>query len=143
MSDRLGDHCLPEERPFLLRTRGPEVSASCGFTDTTFGVCDRQNNRHSMYPLSFVRIKPGIGNAHPRRYAWSERFQLAPTDCPPFLWSIEMSEPTNMANMFWNLDKISETTAIHSGFRLCPIISHSSIRRTIPVAFIYKLLLRL
>lgn len=42
-----------------------------------------------------------------------------------------------MANMFWNLDKISETTAIHSGFRLCPIISHSSIRRTIPVAFIY------
>ena len=59
-------------------------------------------------------------------------------DCPPFLWSIEMSEPTNMANMFWNLDKISETTAIHSGFRLCPIISHSSIRRTIPVAFISK-----
>ena len=49
-----------------------------------------------------------------------------------------MSEPTNMANMFWNLDKISETTAIHSGFRLCPIISHSSIRRTIPVAFILK-----
>ena len=47
-----------------------------------------------------------------------------------------MSEPTNMANMFWNLDKISETTAIHSGFRLCPIISHSSILRTIPVAFI-------
>ena len=43
-----------------------------------------------------------------------------------------------MANMFWNLDKISETTAIHSGFRLCPIISHSSMRRTIPVAFIYK-----
>ena len=43
-----------------------------------------------------------------------------------------------MANMFWNLDKISETTAIHSGFRLCPIISHSSIRRTIPVAFISK-----
>ncbi len=35
-----------------------------------------------------------------------------------------------MANMFWNLDKISETTAIHSGFRLCPIISHSSIRQT-------------
>lgn len=59
-------------------------------------------------------------------------------DCPPFLWSIEMSEPTNMANMFWNLDKISETTAIHSGFRLCPIISHSSMRRTIPVAFISK-----
>ena len=60
-------------------------------------------------------------------------------DCPPFLWSIEMSEPTNMANMFWNLDKISETTAIHSGFRLCPIISHSSMRRTIPVAFIYQI----
>lgn len=60
-------------------------------------------------------------------------------DCPPFLWSIEMSEPTNMANMFWNLDKISETTAIHSGFRLCPIISHSSMRRTMPVAFIYEI----
>lgn len=41
-----------------------------------------------------------------------------------------------MANMFWNLDKISETTAIHSGFRLCHIISHSSMRRTMPVAFI-------
>ena len=44
-----------------------------------------------------------------------------------------------MANMFWNLDKISETTAIHSGFRLCPIISHSSMRLTMPVAFIYKI----
>lgn len=42
-----------------------------------------------------------------------------------------------MANMFWNLDKISETTAIHSGFRLCPIISHSSMRLTMPVAFIF------
>ena len=42
-----------------------------------------------------------------------------------------------MANMFWISDKISKTPAIYSGFRLCPIISHSSIRRTIPVAFIY------
>lgn len=43
-----------------------------------------------------------------------------------------------MANMFWISDKISKTLAIYSGFRLCPIISHSSMRRTIPVAFIYQ-----
>ena len=52
---------------------------------------------------------------------------------PPGVW---INRIYRQNFQYWKVDKISENSGLYPTFSVCPIITHSSTRLTIPVAFI-------